>query len=477
MVKDMDDWLLDKLDQYGESDFYPFHMPGHKRAELDFPNPYKIDLTEVEGFDNLHHPKKILRIAQNKAANLYNSKKTYYLINGSTCGILAAVSAGTKRGDKILISRNAHKSVYHALYLNSLVGIYVDPVVTSQGIQGVIPPEAVEENLKENPDVKAVLVTSPTYEGIVSDISSIAEIVHRRGIPLIVDEAHGAHFGFSKYFPETAVHLGADVVIQSLHKQFPSFTQTALLHLNSDLIKEREIEKFLGIFETSSPSYILMAGMEKCIRLIDEKKAELFNNYEKKLIDFYNRAEKLHYIKVLGPEDFNARECFLKDASKLVISVKDTNMTGRELYNLLLEKYHLQMEMESGFYVLGMTSIMDREEGFFRLSKALEEIDKTLREEKKDISEVIKNVYLPKEKKMELFGAMEEETKVVSFDEAAGKISGAMVSLYPPGIPVLLPGEKITKDFIKNVRECQKLGLNVQGIADIFNERIDVIAF
>lgn len=473
----MEDLLLEKLEQYGESDFYPFHMPGHKRAELEFPNPYKIDITEIEGFDNLHHSEKILRSAQKRAANLYNSKKTYYLVNGSTCGILAAVSAGTKRGEKILISRNAHKSVYHALYLNSLTGIYVDPVITSQGIQGAISPEDVEEKLRENPDVKAVLVTSPTYEGIVSDIASIARIVHRREIPLIVDEAHGAHFGFSHFFPETAVHLGADVVIQSLHKQLPSFTQTALLHLNSNLVLEREIEKYLGMFETSSPSYVLMAGMEKCIRLIEQKKVNLFKKYEKRLTDFYKKTENLHYIKVLKSEDFKERECFAKDASKLMISVKDTNITGRELYNLLLEKYHLQMEMESGFYVLGMTSVMDREEGFSRLYQALKEIDKTLREEIREIPEVIREIYLPKEKRMEFYKAMDRETKTVSFDRAAGEISGTMVSLYPPGIPVLLPGEEITKDFIKNIRECQKLGMNVQGIADILNERIDVIAF
>lgn len=473
----MEEYLLEKLKQYGESDFYPFHMPGHKRAELEFPNPYKIDITEIEGFDNLHQSEGILLKAQMQAARLYGSKKSYYLVNGSTCGILAAICAGTKRGEKILVARNVHKSVYHALYLNSLRGVYVNPAVTSQGIQGSVSPVDVEKKLEENPDIRAVVITSPTYEGIVSDIAEIAEIVHRRGIPLMVDEAHGAHFGFSDYFPETAVSLGADVVIQSLHKQFPSFTQTALLHLNSGLIREREIEKYLGIFETSSPSYVLMAGMEKCLRFVEDNKADLFQNFKKNLENFYKRTENLLYIKVLRSEDLKTEECFAKDPSKLVISVRDTNITGREFYNLLLEKYHLQMEMESGFFVLGMTSVMDSEEGFERLCHALEETDKILNREKRDISKLIREIYLPMEKKMELYQAMEEETVTVSFDRAAGRISGAMVSLYPPGIPVLLPGEEITKDFIKNIRECQKLGLNVQGIADILNERIDVIAF
>lgn len=468
--------MLDKkLEEYGKSDFYPFHMPGHKRAEIDFPNPYKIDITEIEGFDNLHDPRGILQKAQMRAARLYGSKKTYYLLNGSTCGILSAIFAVTKRGDKILAARNSHKSVYHGIYLQGLTGIYINPKVTAQGIQGMISQKDVEEKLKENPDIRAVILTSPTYEGIVSDIASIAETVHKRGIPLIIDEAHGAHFGFSEYFPQSAVHLGADIVIQSLHKQLPSFTQTALLHVNSDIIKEKDVEKYLSMFESSSPSYVLMAGMEKCIRLINEEKVNLFSNFKNHLENFYRRTENLHYIKVLLEKDFEKEECFKKDPSKLVISVKDTNFTGRKLYKILLEKYHLQMEMECGFYVLGMTSVMDREEGFLRLALALEEIDKTLGEEKRGGFDVIREIYLGKEKKMELYQAMEENTEEVSFTKAAGKISGAMVSIYPPGIPVLLPGEIITKDFIKNVRECKKLGLNVQGIADILNERIDVI--
>ncbi len=472
----MEDMLDEKLKKYGESDFYPFHMPGHKRGEMDFPNPYKIDITEIEGFDDLHHSRGILQKAQMRAAKLYGSKKTYYLVNGSTCGILASVFAGTKRGDKILAARNCHKSVYHAIYLNGLEGIYVNPVITCQGIQGEIHPEDIEEKLNEFPDIKAVVITSPTYEGIVSDIASIAEIVHRHRIPLIVDEAHGAHFGFSEKFPKSAVEFGADGVIHSLHKQLPSFTQTALLHINSDFIEEKKIEEYLGMFETSSPSYILMAGIEKCIRYVNEEKANLFPKFEKNLEEFYRRARKLHYIKVLEEKDFTAEECFAKDPSKLVISVKNANMTGRELCRTLLEKYHLQMEMESGFYVLAMTSIMDREEGFLRLSKALEEIDLTLEEEKEDKFQVIGEIYQPKDKKMELWEAKEKTAKEVSFFEAEGKISGAMVSIYPPGIPVMLPGEIITKDFIKNLRECRKLGLNVQGIADILNERIDVIA-
>ena len=245
---------------YGKSDVYPFHMPGHKRKSLSFPNPYEIDITEIDGFDNLHYATGMIKEAEVRGAELYHSKRCFFLVNGSTCGLLAAISAATRRGDKVLVARNCHKAVYHALYMNELQAEYLYPSITKNGIQGQITAEQVQESLYENPDAVAVILTSPTYEGIVSDVAKIAEVCHEHGIPLIVDEAHGAHFGFGGGFPENAVKLGADAVIMSLHKTLPSFTQTALLHLTSDLIDEKRVERYLSIYETSSPSYIFMAG-------------------------------------------------------------------------------------------------------------------------------------------------------------------------------------------------------------------------
>ena len=232
--------LEQKLNELEQSDIYPFHMPGHKRAFLPFANPYAIDITEIEGFDNLHHATGILQEAQQKAADLYGAKKTYYLVNGSTCGLLAAISAAVPRGGKILVARNCHKAVYHAMYLRQLVPVYLYPEDTAYGIQGQVTPQMVRKQLEQTPDIRAVVITSPTYDGVVSDVQNIADIVHAYGIPLIVDEAHGAHFGFSPEFPENATRLGADAVIMSVHKTLPAFTQTALLHLCSDRIAEKK---------------------------------------------------------------------------------------------------------------------------------------------------------------------------------------------------------------------------------------------
>lgn len=472
-------FLDKKLEAYAKSDYYPFHMPGHKRVPLEFENPYTVDITEIDGFDNLHGAEGILQEAMDRVARLYDSKKSYYLINGSTCGILAGISAAVKPGETLLMARNVHKAVYHAAYLRGLVTEYLNPVMSEFGIQGAIDPEEVRQKLEENSKIKAVVITSPTYEGIVSDVAKIAKIVHGYHIPLIVDEAHGAHFGFHPAFPETAVRLGADVVIQSMHKVLPAFTQTALLHLNSEYVTAESVEKFLHIYETSSPSYILMASMEKCVRLLEEKGEELFEQFAKRLGEFYGQTESLQHIQVMRKQDFSETELYDLDPSKLVISVKGCDMTGSRLYEILLDTYHLQMEMVSGYYVLGMTSIMDSAEGFSRLYEALKAIDDELEFADKNSAhtEFIRRFYTPRQKKLELYEAMELPVKEVSFEEAAGQVSGCFVSLYPPGIPVLLPGEIIDEECIKNIRESIKLQLNVQGIADIINERINVVIF
>lgn len=213
--------LLKKLMEYGESDFYPFHMPGHKRQyhglfAADFPNPFSIDITEIHGFDNLHHPEGILKESMEWASRVYGSNRTYYLANGSSSGILSAISGSVSRGGTILMSRNCHKSAFHGVFLNQLSVEYIYPqIIPEFGIQGGLIPEKIEEMLMSHGKIQAVFIVSPTYDGIVSDIKAIADVVHKFRLPLIVDEAHGAHFSFGRDggFPVSALELGADVVI------------------------------------------------------------------------------------------------------------------------------------------------------------------------------------------------------------------------------------------------------------------------
>ena len=459
-------YLDKRLENYAKNDYYPFHMPGHKRR-LDFSlNPYEIDITEIDGFDNLHKPEEILKSAMRRASLLYGAKRSFYLINGSTCGILAAVSSVTKPGGKILMARNCHKAVYHAAYLRRLKTFYLYPPVTSEGIQGSITPRSVEKALKRDPDIEAVIISSPTYDGVVSDIKSIAEAVHRRNIPLIVDEAHGAHFGFHSYFPKSSASLGADLVIQSMHKTLPSLTQTALLHICTDRVDEEKVSRFLGIYETSSPSYVLMAGMDRCVRLMEQRGKILFQNYAAKLSDFYCRAGKLNCLKVSAPLESKDENCFCIDPSKIRISGKECGVGGKKLYDLLLERYRLQMEMYSASYVLAMTSVMDTDGGFERLLNALYETDRQIEKENCNLiqPDFIEDIYGKTEKRLEISDAWEKEKKSIALSDACGFIAADFICLYPPGIPVLVTGEEISSDMIGQLTKCVQMGLNVQGI-------------
>ena len=238
--------LDDALKNYTRENVYPFHMPGHKRQMdlLGDTSPYSIDITEIDGFDDLHHADGILKDAQERAARIYHADETHFLINGSTVGILSAIFGVTQKGDTILVARNCHKSVYHAIDMNELNPVYLYPAFDSEAqLNTEISAEDVRTALEKNPKIRAVVIVSPTYDGVVSDVEAIAEAVHEKGIPIIVDEAHGAHFGFHPYFPENSNTKGADLVIHSLHKTLPSLTQTALLHVNGDLVDRRRVKK------------------------------------------------------------------------------------------------------------------------------------------------------------------------------------------------------------------------------------------
>lgn len=468
-------YLLNILKQYGESDMYPFHMPGHKRQEIndkcagEFPNPYRIDITEVYGFDNLHHAEGILKDSMKQSAEIYGADHTYYLVNGSTCGILSAICGCVRNGGKILMARNCHKASYHGLILNGLTPTYLYPRFLEKfSINGGICPEDVKRALESDREIEAVFLVSPTYEGIVSDIGSVAEIVHKYGIPLIVDEAHGAHFPFSdgKEFPESALYRGADVVIQSLHKTLPSFTQTAVLHIKGNLADREKIERYLGMFQSSSPSYILMAAMERCIFYMDGAGRELMKAYGKRMGLFYKQTKKYQALKVLDGRIVSENSVYDWDQSKIVVSVKGINgVNGERLGDRLREKYHLEMEMCAPDYVIAMTSFMDREGGFIRLQDALTEIDDQLSGEVMHVK--IPAFEFPRAKMaISPALAMNNRGEGVPLFESAGMISREFLYLYPPGIPLLAPGEIITKEILSAVFRYKTSGFSVLGLSD-----------
>lgn len=473
-----ENYLDQKLYQYGKENIYPFHMPGHKRVDMGILYPEKIDITEIDGFDNLHHAEGILDEAQNRTADIFGADCSYFLVNGSTAGLLTAICAAVERGDKILVARNCHKAVYHGIFLHQLKAEYVYPEYTKAGIQGSISPEKIKEKLNSHPDIAAVLITSPTYDGVISDIKKISEIVHEKGIPLIVDEAHGAHFGFSGGFPQKALAKGADLVIESLHKTLPSYTQTAVLHVKGKRVSGRKIREYLGIFQTSSPSYIFMAGIDRLNRILTEKKKELFEAFEQRLQEFYKDMKKLSCLEVLQSQ--HERGIFGRDFSKILIFSWGAGISGRHLSEILLEKYRLQMEMASGHYTTALTSICDTEEGFRRLKQALAALDKAFLAHRKPVSPKNMTVsdcrlYRELPHAMELYKAKESAVREIELDCAPGAVSAEFIYLYPPGIPLAVPGEVLTEELIRNIRLLKEEGFAVQGMDDKSGKRINIV--
>ncbi len=475
--KKQEETLYQKLETYGHSDFYPFHMPGHKRNSKNVDTellPFSYDITEIDGFDNLHHPEDILKSRMEAASLFYQSRKSYYLINGSTCGIMAAISAATEKNKTILMARNSHKASYHTCFLLNLNIVYIYPEYKNEyGINGDISPEQIQETLENCGDIGAVFLTSPTYEGVVCDIKKIAEIVHKKGIPLIVDEAHGAHFGLHSYFPESALMKDADVVIQSLHKTLPSLTQTAILHVGKDSrIDTNTIEHYLQIYQTSSPSYILMSSIDWCMEFIRDKREPYYDSYVSMLEEFRQKCKNLKHFSLLSKE--NWKEMFDYDRSKLVIIPEAGYDTGKELYVVLLEKYHLQMEMAAECYVIAMTSVFDTREGLNRLYDALRELDEETEIRHEEGRRFPGMSIMPVVCKT-IREAYEANGSIVPLKDAVGKISKEFVYLYPPGIPILVPGEVFTEEILYLIERYKKEKLPVQGLSDSSVKNICVV--
>lgn len=494
MEREESESLYQALSAYAESDFYPCHMPGHKRnpASGEMADFYKIDITEIDGFDNLHQAQGILQRAQLRANRLYGAEETFFLVNGSTCGVLAAVMAVTEPGDEILIARNCHKSVYYAAVLQGLSVHYYQPgVIREYDICDGVSAEEITVLLEKYPQVKAVVATSPTYEGIISDIEKIAAAVHERGKILIVDEAHGAHLVLSRETGEGragqeifgraqgAVAAGADLVIHSLHKTLPAMTQTALLHVNGNRVDRGRLSRYLAMLQSSSPSYVLMASMDSCIRFLEEQGKARFSFFCEQYENFRNKLAGCRHIRIGKMTDLSEKGYHLAawDMGKLVVSVKNTVWSGPKLYDVLRGDYHLQMEMAAETFVLAMMTLMDTEEGWQRLADALCRIDDRIEGESRERAKI-------KEKKEAASGtgmgfcdkklpkavmtpaqAFHSGREEVPIDDAVGRVSADFINLYPPGIPLAAPGEVIDEAVMRQMIESCRAGLTVQGLS------------
>ncbi|WP_170311665.1 aminotransferase class I/II-fold pyridoxal phosphate-dependent enzyme [Vallitalea okinawensis] len=462
----MDQTLYDHLMDYSE--IYPMHMPGHKMGRLgSLKNLYTIDVTEVDGTDNLHAPSGVIKIAQEKAAILFGAEKSFFLVNGSTVGLMAAITAVCGEGDSLIVARNCHRSVYDGLITTGVNPIYIYPkIINKNGLVGGIDPEEVRSMIQQNPNAKGLVLTSPTYEGFTSDIRKIAEILHANNKVLIVDEAHGAHFVMHQEFPETALSQGADIVIQSIHKTLPSLTQSAILHINNSGVNENKIQSALRLYETSSPSYVLMTSLDNCRHLLERDGKALFQQYVKNLKTIRKQLKTLKHLQLMDNELISCSNIVDMDMTKILISTMDTNLTGIELEKMLRTDYHIQTEMATDSMVIAMSTVADSEKALNALYDALQAIDDGLKH--KQVKDDI-NYRQPIQPIIKLTPrkAYFADTERASLHEARGAISGDYMIPYPPGIPVVAPGEVITDEIVDCLKDNLIKGINILGRDDI----------
>ncbi len=463
--------LFTTIDNHIKRDVYPFHMPGHKQNYNFFNNKeindvLKFDLTEIQGLDNLNEPKDVLLNLNNRISKIFGSYKSFLTTNGSTTGVISSILCSCNEDDFVLAGRNSHKSLFSGITFAKCNVEYIYPTLLNNNIIGGISPTDVENAILKNDKIKAVFITSPTYEGIVSDIKKISTITKKYNKLLIVDEAHGAHFNLNNYFPVSAISKGADIVIQSLHKTLPSLTQTAVVHINKSASRYN-IEKFIYMLQSSSPSYIFMYTVDKLIYDIENRNLN-FNEYilnlEKFRLDFNKKVGINKKIQLLETKDFEY------DKSRLTFIING-NKTGKDIDNILNYEFNIQIESSSINHIIAISTICDTVYGFNLLLKSLIEIDNKLTYCKYDNI----NLYSLQEQKYKLCDFNKYNSTWVNIDDSENFVTAESIIPYPPGIPLLLPCEVIKKDNIKILNELISKNINIIGGIDLINNKIKVI--
>ncbi|EEH97626.1 MAG: aminotransferase class I/II-fold pyridoxal phosphate-dependent enzyme [Clostridium sp.] len=475
--------LFDALKEYVDRDTLPFHVPGHKKGvgiDKEFKNfigenPFKIDVTVFKLVDSLHHPTGPIKKAQELVADAYESHASFFSIHGTSGAIQAMILAVVNDGDKIIVPRNVHKSVTSGIILSGAVPVFMEPEIDKKlGIAHGVTPETVEKTLKENPDAKAVLIINPTYYGVATDIKKIADIVHSYDIPLIVDEAHGPHLAFSEKLPMSALKAGADICAQSTHKIIGSLTQGSLLHVKSKYVDPKRVQQILNLMQTTSPSYIIMASLDCARRQIALEGKDLLQ----KTIELckYTRDEinKIPGFYCFGEEVLGKPGSYSFDPTKLTISSRELGITGFELDMILADKYHIQMELSDFYNVLAVGSFGDTKEGMDRLLSALKEISNDYYGKKEPVQDFLDIPAIPT-KILNPREAFYSDKISIPLNESIGKISGEFLLAYPPGIPVLCPGEEITQEVVDYVHDLKRANLYVQGTEDLTVENIKIV--
>ncbi|RKQ37351.1 aminotransferase class I/II-fold pyridoxal phosphate-dependent enzyme [Oceanobacillus halophilus] len=475
--------LFSGLLKHIEKNPIPFHIPGHKKGKAIEPafrdflgeNAFQMDLINIQPLDDLHHPHGIIKDAQELAAEAFGADYTYFSVQGTSGAIMTMILSICNPGDKIIVPRNAHKSITSAIIFSGAIPIFVHPALDETlGISHGITPTAVQHALQAHPDAKGVLVINPTYFGIAADLEKIVAIAHHYNVPVLVDEAHGVHIHFHSELPLSAMQAGADIAATSIHKLGGSLTQSSVLNLQGDRISHERVQTIMSMLTTTSTSYLLLAS-------IDVARKQLATNGKAMIskaihLAEYTRREinKLTYIFCSGKEIIGTEATYRFDPTKLIISIKDLGVTGYDAEVWLREHYNIEVELSDLYNILCIITPGDSQETVDQLIHALKELEQ---EKEKFITKKQVHVTIPDIPLLAILprDAFYAETEIIPFSDAAGRISAESIMVYPPGIPIFIPGEIITEDNIHYIYKNLQAGLPVQGLQDETLETIRVI--
>ncbi|MDN5301307.1 MAG: arginine decarboxylase [Thermoanaerobacteraceae bacterium] len=474
--------VFDALKNYMNENIISFHVPGHKHGKgipefTDFigKNAMNIDLTIMPDLDSIMNPTGVIKDAETLAAEAFGADRAFFLVNGTSSGIQAMIMAACREGEKILIPRNAHKSAISSIILSGAEPIYIRPEINEEfGIAMGITLNEASGAIRKNPGAKALFIINTTYYGIASPLPELVQLAHDNNMAVLVDEAHGAHLKFHESLPVSAMEAGADLAASSTHKLAGSLTQSSMLFLKGERFSPGYIKSILNLSQTTSPSYILLASLD----VARKNMAQKGHNLVSKAINLaqwarykINAIEGLH---CMGSEVLELNHGFGLDPTKLCINVKELGITGFAASKILRGKFHIQVELSDFYNLLAVVSIGDNKSSVSALVNALSNIACDLKGKNKIKLPPIPDLpipelaLLPKE-------AFYSEKRPHPFKESYGRISGEMIMAYPPGIPIICPGEIITRDIIDEVLLLKEAGSLIQGMEDRELNYINVI--
>lgn len=472
--------IYEALQRYKEMRIVPFDVPGHKQGrgnreltQFLGENCMSIDVNSMKPLDNLCHPVSVIKEAEELAADAFGAKHAFFMTGGTTSAVQAMVMTACKRGEKIIMPRNVHRSAINAMVVCGAIPVYVNPGVNKElGIPLGMAYEDVEAAIKAHPDAKAILVNNPTYYGICSPLEKITQLAHQNGMLVLVDEAHGTHFYFHDDLPASAMSVGADMAAVSMHKTGGSLTQSSFLLINNGMSKGY-VRQIINLTQTTSGSYLLMSSLDISRKNLALNGKEIFDRVI--ALAQYAREEinKIGGYNAFGKELINGDTIYDFDVTKLSIHTRELGLAGIEVYDLLRDEYDIQIEFGDIGNVLAIISVGDKEMGIERLISALSEIKRLFA---KDKTGMLDHEYINPQVEMTPQDAFYAMKYAVPMAESVGKICSEFVMCYPPGIPILAPGERITQEILDYIAYAKKKGCFLTGTEDIRIEHINVVS-